>query len=90
MRRGGQQAPPGAKVPPITTKTSDGRGSGVQTMIGLPCNTIIKISKGQIVVTCEQHPWFRVPMTVKPVKTGTPDEIARFHRENPEAMGLAP
>lgn len=54
------------------------------TIKGLPCNTIIKVSKGQLVVTCEQHPTFKVPMTTTPVKTGTPEEIARFHRENPE------
>jgi len=51
----------------------------------LPCNTVLRVSKGQIVVSCEQHPKFRVPLTTKPVKTSTPDEVARFHRENPEA-----
>lgn len=53
--------------------------------MNLPCNTVLMVNrKRQIVVTCEQHPTFRVPLTTTPVKTDTPDEVGRAHRENPE------
>lgn len=53
----------------------------------MPCNTILRVDRNrQIVVTCEQHPKFRVTLVTKPVKTDTPDEVARFHRENPEVL----